>query len=132
MRYKDLVSCYCSSKNRKSESNSQLDGVLFHLFESCYCSSKTRKSESNSQPHRDKPEQDNGCYCSSNTRKSESNSQHDIGKDVVAERCYCSSKTNKIRLFGNTKTANILEIPFLLPSNNHELIFMMPRLDILR
>lgn len=99
---------------------------------SCYCSSKTRKSESNSQHRKWTLWPRIRCYCSSNTRKSESNSQLKWCSISAPNRCYCSSKTNKIRLFGNTKTANILEIPFLLPSNNHELIFMMPRLDILR
>ena len=43
------ISCYCSSKTRKSESNSQLLILCLWFSNSCYCSSKTRKSESNSQ-----------------------------------------------------------------------------------
>ena len=42
--------CYCTSKTRKSESNSQLQITAKEAAFSCYCTSKTRKSESNSQP----------------------------------------------------------------------------------
>ena len=41
--------CYCTSKTRKSESNSQLSSFTSRSWECCYCTSKTRKSESNSQ-----------------------------------------------------------------------------------
>ena len=44
-----LECCYCTSKTRKSESNSQLDNDTEARFYRCYCTSKTRKSESNSQ-----------------------------------------------------------------------------------
>ena len=43
----------------------------------CYCTSKTRKSESNSQPLIESDLGAVGCYCTSKTRKSESNSQPD-------------------------------------------------------
>ena len=42
-------SCYCTSKTRKSESNSQQEITVTKTVERCYCTSKTRKSESNSQ-----------------------------------------------------------------------------------
>ena len=41
--------CYCTSKTRKSESNSQRCISKGVILPSCYCTSKTRKSESNSQ-----------------------------------------------------------------------------------
>ena len=61
----------------------------------CYCTSKTRKSESNSQLHLTRAEQSNSCYCTSKTRKSESNSQHALLRNVRAVGCYCTSKTRK-------------------------------------
>ena len=43
------ICCYCTSKTRKSESNSQRKFAWLSLLYGCYCTSKTRKSESNSQ-----------------------------------------------------------------------------------
>ena len=68
--------CYCTSKTRKSESNSQHIRSRLDAMLSCYCTSKTRKSESNSQLTYLHIQLEVSCYCTSKTRKSESNSQH--------------------------------------------------------
>ena len=72
--------CYCTSKTRKSESNSQRKKWILWLRIRCYCTSKTRKSESNSQLEFFMLVAPLRCYCTSKTRKSESNSQPETGE----------------------------------------------------
>ena len=88
--------CLCSSKTRKSESNSQQACWTFSASWCCLCSSKTRKSESNSQQTCLHRLDCLSCLCSSKTRKSESNSQHFWRMEWMVCSCLCSSKTRKI------------------------------------
>ena len=100
-----MYCCYCTSKTRKSESNSQQEESQLLAPRSCYCTSKTRKSESNSQPGTAGKGDVLGCYCTSKTRKSESNSQQIQAKCVPGTVVIALVKLENLKAIHNSLPA---------------------------
>ena len=96
--------CYCTSKTRKSESNSQRRCSRNGWGHCCYCTSKTRKSESNSQLQGSVIGLEGGCYCTSKTRKSESNSQRTGRPEWGAEVVIALVKLENLKAIHNIRS----------------------------